>query len=92
MIAGRTIDRMESMALKNMFSFLFQQSTQEERVAQYVIREHDRGRSLHDILEDKYVVNRLESPEQRARLLDRPEILHAVGRDMTEAAKASLTR
>jgi hypothetical protein len=83
---------MESMALKNMFSFLFQRSTQEERVAQYVIREHDRGRSLHDILEDKYVVNRLESPEQRARLLDRPEILHAVGVDMADAAKASLPR
>ena len=59
-------------------------------MAQYVIREHDRGRSLHDILEDKYVVNRLESPEQRARLLDRPEIIHAVGGDMVEAAKASL--
>ena len=54
------------MALKDMFSFLFQRSTQEDRVAQYVIREHDRGRSLHDILEDKYVVNRLPSPEQRS--------------------------
>jgi hypothetical protein len=82
---------MAVMALKDMFSFLFQRSTQEERVAQYVIREHDRGRSLHDILEDKYVINRLQSPEQRARLLDRPEIMHAVGGDMVEAAKASLT-
>jgi hypothetical protein len=78
------------MALKDMFSFLFQRSTQEERVAQYVIREHDRGRTLHEILEDKYVVNRLQSPDQRARLLDRPEIMHAVGGDMVEAAKASL--
>ena len=50
-------------------------------MAQYVIREHDRGRSLHDILEDKYVVNRLQSPEQRAALLDRPEVIHAVGAD-----------
>jgi hypothetical protein len=79
------------MAFRDMFSFLFQRSTQEERVAQYVIREHDRGRALHDILEDKYVVNRLQSPEQRERLLDRPEILHAVGGDMVEAAKASLS-
>jgi hypothetical protein len=83
-------DRMQMMAFKDLFSFLFQRSTDEDRVAEYVIREHDRGRSLHDILEDKYVVNRLESPEQRARLLDRPEILHAVGGDMVEAAKASL--
>lgn len=78
------------MAFKDLFSFLFQRSSAEERVAQYVVREHDRGRSLHEILDDKYVVNRLESPEQRARLLDRPEILHAVGADMVAAAKASL--
>ena len=80
------------MALKDMFSFLFQRSAGEERVAQYVIREHDRGRALSEILEDRYVVNRLESPEQRARLLDRPEIIQAVGGDMAEAAKASLFR
>ena len=48
------------MALKDIFSFLFQSSAQEERVAQYVVREHDRGRPLKEILEDKYVVNRLE--------------------------------
>jgi hypothetical protein len=79
------------MALKDLFSFLFQRSTSEERVAQYVIREHDRGRPLHDILEDRYVVNRLQSPAQRARLLDRPEIIQAVGGDMAEAAKASVS-
>jgi len=79
------------MAFKDMFSFLFQRSAGEERVAQYVVREHDRGRPLNEILEDKYVVNRLTSPEQRARLLDRPEIIQAVGGDMVEAAKASLS-
>ena len=78
------------MALKDMFSFLFQRSAGEERVAQYVIREHDRGRALAEILQDKYVVNRLQTPQQRARLLDRPEIIHAVGGDMVEAAKESL--
>jgi hypothetical protein len=78
------------MALKDIFSFLVQRSAGEERVAQYVIREHDRGRALSEILEDRYVVNRLESPEQRARLLDRPEIIQAVGGDMAEAAKASI--
>ncbi len=78
------------MALKDMFSFLFQSSAKEERVAQYVIREHDRGRALHEILDDKYVVNRLPSAEQRARLLDRPEILQAVGAGMVDDAKSSL--
>ena len=78
------------MAFNDLFSFLFQGSSGEERVAQYVIREHDRGRPLAEIMEDRYVRNRLESPEQRARLLDRPEILQAVGSDMAEAAKASV--
>ena len=66
---------------KNLFSFLFQRSTDEERVAQYVLREHARGRSLQEILADQTVRDRLESPEQRARLLDRPEIVHAFGAD-----------
>ena len=78
------------MALKDIFSFLFQRSAGEDRVAQYVIREHDRGRPLAEVLEDRYVQNRLQSPEQRARLLDRPEIVQAVGSDKAEAAKAEV--
>jgi hypothetical protein len=77
------------VALKDLFSFLSQRSPAEERVAQYVVREHERGRPLREILEDKYVVNRL-SPDQRKRLLDRPEILQAVGSERAEAAKAAL--
>jgi hypothetical protein len=78
------------LAFRDLFSFLFQRSTAEERVAQYVVREHQRGRALAEILEDKYVVNRLPSPAQRARLLDRPEILHAVGSEQAEAAKVAV--
>ena len=78
------------MAFKDIFSSLFQRSSGEERVAQYVIREHDRGRPLAEILEDRYVLNRLDSPQKRARLLDRPEIIQAVGSDTAEAAKASV--
>ena len=74
--------------LSKLFSFLFQSSTKEERVAQYVIREHGRGRSLREILEDHYVVNRL-TPGQRARLLDRPEIVHAFGEDIVADARAT---
>jgi hypothetical protein len=76
--------------LRNLFSFLFQRSTQEERVAHYILREHHRGRPLREILEDHYVVNRLQSPAQRARLLDRPEIVHAFGTDDVEAERSSL--
>ena len=46
-------------ALRNPFSFLFARSTQEERVAAYVIREHERGRSLEEVLADPYVRNGL---------------------------------
>ena len=35
---------------RNPFSFLFARSSQEDRVATYVIREHERGRSLEEIL------------------------------------------
>jgi hypothetical protein len=66
------------MALRDLFSSFFQRSSGEERVAAYVIREHDRGRDLAEILEDRYVQNRL-TPDQRARLLDRPEVIKAIG-------------
>ena len=75
---------------KNLYSFLFQRGSGEEHVARYVIREHDRGRSLEEILSDKYVQNRL-SPSQQKRLLDRPEIMEAISGDMLEATRASLS-
>lgn len=74
---------------KNTFSFLFSRGSAEEHVARYVVREHERGRSLTEILDDRYVQNRV-TPEQQRRLLDRPEIIEAFGGDMLEAAKASL--
>jgi hypothetical protein len=74
---------------RNPFSFLFQRSSQEERLAQYVIREHDRGRSLQEILEDRYLLNRT-TVQQRERLLDRPEVIRAIGDDTISSARASL--
>jgi hypothetical protein len=77
------------MAFRNLFSFLFQRSSAEERVAAYVIREHERGRDLADILEDRYVQNRL-GPDGRARLLDRPEMIKAIGNDTISDAREAL--
>jgi hypothetical protein len=74
---------------RGLFSFLGARSSQEDRVAAYVIREHDRGRTLSDILEDPYVRNRC-SPHAIARLLDRPDVIKAIGDDIAEAAKTSL--
>jgi hypothetical protein len=74
---------------RNPFSFLFQRSSGEDRVAAYVIREHSRGRSLAEIMEDRYVQNRL-TPEAQRRLLDRPEVIHAIGQGEREAAQAQV--
>ena len=76
---------------RNPFSFLFSTSSQEERVATYVIREHERGRSLDEILEDPYVRNRL-TPQQRERLLDRPEVVQALGEDSLRSFRDETSR
>jgi hypothetical protein len=76
--------------LRNPFSFLFSRSSQEERLAAYVIREHDRGRSLEEILDDRYLINRT-TPHQRARLLDRPEVVRAIGDDTIAEARRELS-
>ena len=73
-------------AIRGAFSFLGSRSQTEERMAQYVIREHHRGRPLSEILDDHYVTNRC-TPEQVKRLLDRPEVLHALGEDVVSSAK-----
>ncbi|MDX6409641.1 MAG: hypothetical protein QOE13_2712 [Gaiellaceae bacterium] len=78
-----------SSLLRSPFSFLFARSGPEERVAAYVIREHGRGRSLSEIMEDRYVQNRL-SPQQRLRLLDRPELIQALGDETVEDTRRDL--
>jgi hypothetical protein len=75
--------------LRSPFSFLFARPSTEERVAAYVIREHGRGRGLAQILEDRYVQNRL-SPQQRLRLLDRPELIQALGDETVEDTRRDL--
>jgi hypothetical protein len=75
--------------LRNPFSFLFTRSSQEERVAAYVIREHERGRRLNEVLEDPYVRNRVSDAEV-GRLLERPEVIDALGRANVTEAKQQL--
>ena len=74
---------------RSVYSFLFVHSSQEERVAAYVIREHERGRSLEEILADPYVRNRL-TPAQISRLLDRPDVIRAIGDDTVTAARDTI--
>jgi hypothetical protein len=75
--------------LRNPFSFLFAGSSKDERLAAYVIREHDRGRRLNEILEDPYLRNRTTDHEL-ARLLERPEVIQALGRGTVSEAQARL--
>jgi hypothetical protein len=76
--------------VRNPFSFLFARTSQEDRLAAYVIREHARGRSLDEVLDDPYVRNRA-TPAQVARLLDRPDVIHALGEGDVSAAQDRLT-
>lgn len=71
---------------RNPFSFLFSGSSHEDRVAAYVIREHERGRALGEILDDPYVRNRC-TPEEVKRLLDRPELIRALGDDAVSGVR-----
>jgi len=75
--------------LRNPFSFLFARTATEERVAEYLIREHHSGRSVEEILRDRFVQNRL-TPQQQARVLEREDVIHAVSTDDLDAARKSL--
>ena len=76
-------------AINGVFSFLGSRSRNEERMAAYVIREHHRGRAVSEILADHYVTNRC-TPEQIKRLLDRPELIHALGEGVAARVKSEL--
>jgi hypothetical protein len=59
--------------------------TKMDSLAAYVIREHRSGRPLEEILEDPYLKNRA-TDEQRLRLLERPDVIRAVGEDVANIA------
>lgn len=61
----------------------------EDAVARYVIAENAAGRQLQDVLTDSYVTNRLDTVGI-ARLLDRKDVIDAVGGDAVTALRANL--
>ena len=65
--------------------------SKEESLAAYVVREHRLGRSVDEILNDPYLKNRC-SDEQRLRLLERPEVIRAIGEDTAAAARERVQR
>ena len=76
-------------SIRGAFSFLSSRTRSEDRMAEYVIREHRRGRSLGDILDDAHLRNNC-SEQQIRRLLDRPEIIQAVGEDIVAAQRSQV--
>jgi hypothetical protein len=76
--------------LRGPFSFLVARTSAEEQVVAYVTREHRRGRRLADILDDRYVQNRL-TPPQQLRLLERPEVVKTLGEQDVDAAREALS-
>jgi len=74
---------------RNPFAFLFVRPRREEYLSRYVLREYARGRSLEQILDDPYVRNRSTSQE-RARLLERPEVVAALGEQTVADLKQAL--
>jgi hypothetical protein len=59
--------------------------SKDDALAAYIVREHRAGRSLEDILDDPYLKNRA-TDAQRLRLLERAEIIRAVGEDTAAVA------
>ena len=76
--------------LRSPFSFLFAGSSKDERISAYIIREHERGRRLSEIVEDPYIRNRATEREL-ARLLERPEVVEALGRAAVAETKQELS-
>jgi hypothetical protein len=64
--------------------------SKEDALAAYIVREHKLGRSLDEILDDAYLKNRA-SDEQRLRLLERPDVIRAVGEDTAAMARERTT-
>ena len=74
---------------RSLFGSLFDSSRQENVLARYVIREHERGRSLAEIVDDPYVRNR-STPAERARLLESPEVVAALGDNALEELRQAV--
>jgi hypothetical protein len=80
--------RIRSFA-RNPFAFLFSSSSKEERLTAYLTREHERGRPLREIVDDPYVRNRA-TPNEVARILERPEVVEALGSGTVSEAQQGL--
>lgn len=77
--------------MRNPLKSLFGTTRREQYVERYVLREHRRGRPLVEILEDPYV-RAWSTPEERSRLLERPDVVAAIGDRAIADLRASVAR
>src|SRR4051812_3955808 len=81
--------QMARQGWRNPFKFLFTTTRREQYVEQYVLREHGKGRAFAEILEDPYV-RAWSTPEERARLLEQPKVVAAVGQEAIADLRAAV--
>lgn len=74
---------------RNPFGSLLGSSRREDFLARYVVREHARGRPLAKIFDDPYVRN-WSTAEERRRLLELPEVIAALGENVSEELRRTL--
>jgi hypothetical protein len=61
--------------------FTFGRSSRDDALARHVITEYRRGASLADVLDAPYVRNRTDASARR-RLLDRSDVIEAIGAEV----------
>ena len=69
---------MKRSTWRNPFKSLFVRTRREQYLERYLLREHKKGRAVAEILDDPYV-RAWSTPQERARLLERPNVIAAVG-------------
>jgi hypothetical protein len=79
----------EAEVPRNPFKSLLGKTRREQYVERYVLREHRKGRPFAEILEDPYV-RAWSTPDERARLLERPNVVAAVGANAIADLRATL--
>jgi hypothetical protein len=71
------------------FKSLFGSTRREQFLERYVLREHRKGRPLAEILEDPYL-RAWSTPDERARLLERPSVVAALGEHAVAELRATV--
>lgn len=80
-----------SFARRAPIASLFASTRRDDFLERYVVREHQHGRPLAEILDDPYLRN-WSTPEQRARLLERPALVAAIGEHALAELRTAVVR